>query len=70
MIGRPELSGMQAQLKAVEVIRLLDGLTVAEAKWVLREADLILNNTHIVSVVNPVFTAACQALACASAQEA
>lgn len=65
-----ELTDTQADIMAMEIIKQLDGLTVAEAQWVLKEATLLLNNTHCVSVTNPLFTAAAEALQRASAPEA
>lgn len=70
MNARKDLTETQAHLTALEIIRMLEGLTIGEAKWVLRETELVLNSTHSVSVDNPLFTAADAALQRVLRQEA
>lgn len=43
---------------AMEIVRKLDGMKIAEARWVLHMAEQWLCSTHRVDCGNPDFTAA------------
>lgn len=53
---RKEFSEIEAQELAVGIIRLLDGVSIGHANWVLSETKQILNSTHIVDVSGDAFT--------------
>lgn len=41
---------VEAQEMAVELIKKLDGLSIGQAEWVLREAGDLIRSTHSVDV--------------------
>jgi hypothetical protein len=56
------LSDAEALKIAMEICRLLNGLTIAQAEWVLREASDCLRQNTRVDVSNPDLAAIKQAL--------
>ena len=57
-----EIKTVEAQMIAVKIIRLLDGLSVGQANWVLDEACLLINSTHHVDIKSQAFTEAVEPL--------
>lgn len=65
-----KLTDAEAQLLATQVLGLLNGLCVAEAQWVLQQADTMLLNTHRVDTDSPLFSECLEELRRASAEQA
>lgn len=65
-----ELIEQRAHTIALEIIaEKLSGLTIAEAKWVLRETAVYLDSTHSVDVTTVSFAAAVEECRAASVSE-
>ena len=51
-----EMTAKEAYSTAHEIVKLLDGVRISEARWVLTEAEALLAYTHRVDANNPGLT--------------
>lgn len=52
-----QIEDIEANGLAIEVLKHLDGLTVAQAQWVLKEADSLLRSRTRLDISGPDFSA-------------
>ena len=52
---RPDLTDAQIDRLAIDIIRLMDGLRVAQAEYVLDQAKFLLKSNNRIDVNSPLF---------------